>query len=238
MIECRNFSIKLGDFELSNISFRVPEGKHFCLMGKTGCGKTTILESICGLRPSSRGEIFIDGINVTNLRPSQRQIGFVPQEGALFSTMTVKEHLSFALKIRRWSRQKIQSRVDELAKLLGITHLLDRRPNGLSGGEKQRVAMGRSLSFYPKVLCMDEPLSALDDHTKEEMYGLIEHIRGNTGVTILHISHNFEEILRLADGVIYIDDGRVVHYSPENYSSLKEHIQSNGRYQLLIDKTQ
>ena len=229
MIECRNFNIKLGEFELEDVSFHVPHGQYYCLMGKTGSGKTTILESICGLRVIQGGEFFIDDVNVTRLKPSQRRIGLVPQDGALFSTMTVKEHLAFALKIRKWPKKNIAERVHELAELLGISHLLDRKPHGLSGGEKQRVALGRALSFRPKVLCLDEPLSALDDHTKEEMYHLIDLVCKNSEVTVLHISHSFVEVSRLADGVIYLEDGRITCYPPEDYAALQKHIQSNGR---------
>lgn len=228
MIECKNFHIKLGQFELQDISFHVPNAKYYCLMGKTGSGKTTILESICGLRTFDSGDIFIDNINVTRLKPSQRHIGFVPQDGALFSTMTVKNHLSFALKIRKWPRKEISTRVDELSNLLGITHIMNRKPYRLSGGEKQRVALGRALSFRPKVLCLDEPLSALDDHTKEEMYYLIESICTNTDVTVLHITHSFAEVSRLADRVLYLEDGKIACYRPEKYADLQNRIRSNG----------
>jgi len=231
MIECKNFNIELGQFALRDISFCVPHAKYYCLMGKTGSGKSTILESICGLRKFSTGDIFIDHINVTRLKPSQRNIGLVPQDGALFSTMTVKNHLSFALKIRNWPKKEIAARIDELASLLGISHILNRKPEKLSGGEKQRVALGRALSFRPKVLCLDEPLSALDDHTKEEMYYLIESVCKNTHVTVLHISHSFAEVSRLADRVLYLENGKIAHYKPENYVDLQKRIQSNGQNQ-------
>jgi molybdate/tungstate transport system ATP-binding protein len=230
MIECKKYSIQLGEFKLSDISFHIQSKTYCCLMGKTGCGKTTILESICGLRSINSGDIFIDKVNVTKLRPSQREIGFVPQDGALFSTMTVQDHLEFALKIRKWDKQKIQDRVQELAQLLGISYLLNRKPQGLSGGEKQRVSLGRALTFCPKVLCLDEPLSALDDHTKEEMYFLFDVIRKETGVTALHISHSFEEVSKLADLVLYIEDGKIFQFTPDQYSTLREKIQANGKF--------
>lgn len=229
MIECRDYNIKLGDFQLADISFYIPNDTYCCLMGKTGCGKTTILESICGLKSITGGDIFIDDKNVTKLRPSQREIGFVPQDGALFSTMTVQSHLEFALKIRKWDKNKINNRVHELADLLGISYLLKRKPLGLSGGEKQRVALGRALTFCPKVLCLDEPLSALDDHTKEEMYRLFDVIRKETGVTALHISHSFEEVSKLADLVLYIDNGKIRQFNPDTFDTLRELIQNHGK---------
>ena len=229
MIECKDYGIRFGAFELSDISFHIPAEAYCCLMGKTGCGKTTILESICGLRSMNRGDILIDGVNVTKLKPSQREIGFVPQDGALFSTMSVHEHLEFPLKIRKWSKEKIAPRVQELAELLGITHLLKRKPYGLSGGEKQRVVLGRALTFRPKVLCLDEPLSALDDQTKEEMYHLFGVIRKETGVTALHISHSFEEVSKLADIVLFIKYGKLIRFMPDEFSKLEELIRSDGK---------
>jgi len=222
MIECKNINIKAGQFELRDISFNVPHAKYYCLMGKTGSGKTTILEAICGLRLVQGGYFYIDGKDITRCKPSMRDIGFVPQDNALFSTMTVKEHLAFALKIRKWKKQERKERVEELAELLGITDLLSRKPFGLSGGEKQRVALGRALSFRPKVLCLDEPLSALDDQTKEEMYHLMESICKSSDVTVLHISHSFIEVSRLADGVIYLEDGKISCFLKEDYDDLRE----------------
>ena len=230
MIECRDLHIKAGQFELMDISFVIPESKYYCLMGKTGTGKTTILEAICGLRTVKGGKIIIDNRDVTRCKPAMRGIGFVPQDNALFSTMTVKEHLEFALKIRKWSRKDKEDRVEELSELLGISHLLNRKPYGLSGGEKQRVAIGRALSFNPKVLCFDEPFSALDENTREEMYHLIDNVCKSGDVTVLHISHNFSEVERLADGVFYLDDGKVSRYLAEEYDGLKERF----RYNVVI----
>ncbi len=213
---------------MPDVSFSVPHAKYYCLMGKTGSGKTTILEAICGLRLVQGGNFYIDGKDITRCKPSMREIGFVPQDNALFSTMTVKEHLAFALKIRKWKKQERKERVEELAELLGISDLLSRKPLGLSGGEKQRVALGRALSFRPKVLCLDEPLSALDDQTKEEMYHLMEAVCKNSDVTVLHISHSFMEVSRLADGVIYLEEGKITCYQPQEYTVLQSRIQSNG----------
>ena len=228
MIECKNIHIKAGQFELHDISFHVPHAQYYCLMGKTGSGKTTLLEAICGLRLVQDGRFYIDGKDVTHCKPSMREIGFVPQDNALFSTMTVRDHLAFALKIRKWKKQDREERVEEMSEMLGISALLNRKPLGLSGGEKQRVALGRALSFRPKVLCLDEPLSALDDHTKEEMYQLLESVGKNSKVTVLHISHSFAEVSRLANGVIYLEDGKISFFEPQDYNDLQERIQSNN----------
>src|SRR5207253_9497129 len=131
-----------------------PQGGYAVLMGKTGIGKTTILEAICGLRRVTGGTIQLMDRDVTFLRPAERGLGYVPQDRALFPTMTVWEHLAFALQIRRWTRQQIDERVAELASLLALDSLLDRKPLGLSGGEAQRVALGRAVSFKPPILLL------------------------------------------------------------------------------------
>ena len=179
------------------------------LMGKTGSGKTTILEAITGLKSVPAGRIVLCGTDVTRLKPAERNIGFVPQDGALFSTMSVRDQLGFALTIRRVGRRKIDSRVSEMAELLEIEHLLDRSVAGLSGGEKQRVALGRALAFRPAVLCLDEPLSALDDDTRGQIVELLNRVKKETGVTALHITHNRREASVLADVLLEVADGRV-----------------------------
>ncbi len=209
MIVVDNLSVQAGEFRLDGVSLRVPTGGYGVLMGKTGSGKTTLLESIIGLRAVRSGRIWLHAREVTELKPAVRGIGYVPQDGALFSTMTVEEQIALALVIRKVSAVEIRQRVDELAGLLGISHLLRRRPRGLSGGERQRVALGRALSFRPRVLCLDEPLSALDDDTRQQMYTLLEHERQVTGVTALHITHNGDEAERLADCLFRLEGGRL-----------------------------
>jgi ABC-type sugar transport system ATPase subunit len=179
-------------------------------MGRTASGKTTILEAVAGLRPINGGRISLGERDVTELKPAERNVGYVPQDGALFTTMSVRHQIGFALKIRRYSQDDIDERVMELAKLLGISTLLDRFPRGLSGGERQRVALGRALAFRPRTLLLDEPLSALDDETKEKMYDLLLRIREQAGVTTLHVTHSLQEALRLGDCLFRVDEGRVV----------------------------
>jgi molybdate/tungstate transport system ATP-binding protein len=207
VIRVLNLSVRAGTFRLENISFEVPAGAYAILMGKTGSGKTTILESLCGLKSVTNGRIELTGRNVTHLKPAERGIGFVPQEGALFPTMTVGQQLGFALTVRRWNSSAISQRVEELADLLEIRPLLDRRPAGLSGGEKQRVALGRALAARPSVLCLDEPLSALDDVTRETMCALLKSISRQTGVTTLHITHNRTEAQNLGDLILLLESG-------------------------------
>ena len=208
MITVDHLTVRIGGFALEDVGFDVPTGQYAVLMGRTGAGKTTLLEALCGLKAVAGGTIRLNGRDVTRLKPAERGIGYVPQDRALFQTMTVREHLAFALTIRKADRQVIQQSVAELSRLLGIEHLLDRRPPGLSGGEAQRVALGRALSARPGVLCLDEPLSALDDETRREMYELLEHVQQSTSVTILHVTHNLDEAEQLADRIFLLRNGR------------------------------
>lgn len=209
MIELDSLTIRAGKFVLNNISAQIPTGAYAVLMGRTGCGKTTILEAVCGLKHIAGGAIRIHGRDVTRLKAAERGIGFVPQDGALFSSMSVRDHLQFALEIRGWSRTACNARVSELADMVGVTHLLGRGTIGLSGGETQRVALGRALSFHPSVLCLDEPLSALDDESRQEMIALLQRIQQQAAVTVLHVTHNRQEAEQLAQVTLRLVDGRL-----------------------------
>jgi molybdate/tungstate transport system ATP-binding protein len=209
MIAVTNLSIRSGTFALTGLTFTVAAGTYAVLMGKTGAGKTTLLEALCGFRRVQAGTVYLVDRDVTALSPADRGIGYVPQDLALFQTMTVRQHLAFAQRIRRWDRAAIGRRVDELAELLGLTRLLERRPAGLSGGESQRVALGRALSFRPRVLLLDEPLSALDDETRADMHQLLRSVQRQTGVTVLHVTHNWAEMRALADQVLLLKDGAI-----------------------------
>ncbi|MCU0981894.1 MAG: ATP-binding cassette domain-containing protein [Pirellulaceae bacterium] len=209
MIVVEAMAVQAGEFRLDDVWLRVPTGGYAVLMGKTGSGKTTILEAVIGLRHVTHGRIWLDDREVTHLKPAVRGIGYVPQDGALFSKMTVAEQMGLALVIRRVPEAVIRQRVRELGELLGIAHLLHRKPRGLSGGERQRVALGRALSFRPRILCLDEPLSALDDETRRQMCDLLASIRAKTGVTTLHITHNLAEAQILADCLFRLENGRI-----------------------------
>ncbi len=210
MIRFENVDIRLDGFALESINFTVPTGAYAVLMGRTGCGKTTILEAACGLRTIAGGRIFMMDRDVTALPPGKRNLGLVPQDAALFSTMTVEQHLGFALRIQKRPKEEVHERVENLAQWLDIAHLLHRRPLGLSGGERQRVAIGRALAAQPDILCLDEPLSALDEETHADMLQLLKRVHARTGVTILHITHNRREARALAAVLIVMKNGRIV----------------------------
>ena len=209
MIAVQHLTIRQGNFELQNISFTIPDGVYGVLVGSSGCGKTTILECICGLRRPVRGAIILNERDVSRCRPAERGVGYVPQDLALFPTMHIAQQIAFPLILRRHSNQFIEQRVRQLAELMSISYLLDRMPGTLSGGEAQRVALARALAHDPSLLCMDEPLSALDENMHDDMCDLLKKVQTQTRVTILHVTHRRKEVQRLADVLFAIKDGRV-----------------------------
>ena len=209
MIELRDVTIMAGKFALEHVSFGIASGRYAVLMGRTGQGKTTILEAICGLRSIVSGKILIHDVDVSVWPPGERGIGYVPQDLALFPTMTVQQHLEFALRLRRTAPRLIADRVAELSDVLGISKLLQRRVQGLSGGEAQRVALGRALSFHPSVLLLDEPLSALDETTRLEMHAVLRRVKETTGVTMLHVTHSKADAEALADQRFVLEAGKI-----------------------------
>lgn len=209
MIRLDKVSWRAAQFRLESVSFLVPAGTYCVLMGRTGSGKTTLVEIICGLRRSESGQVWVGERDVTHYPPAERGIGYVPQDGALFPTMTVREQLGFALRLRRRPASEIAQRVNELAAQLGIAPLLDRKPDGLSGGERQRVALGRALAARPTVLLLDEPLSALDEEKSDEIGALLKRIQREHRLTALHITHSRREAAQLADAVLRLEEGRV-----------------------------
>ncbi len=209
MISVEELSLSQGAFGLDGVSFAVPTGSYAVLMGATGSGKTTLLEAIAGLRSVTSGRISLDDRDVTNLTPAARSLGYVPQDNTLFRTRTVYRNLSFALELRETPLFEIDLRVREMASWLRIEPLLDRFPAGLSGGEAQRVALGRALIFKPSLLLLDEPLSSLDDDTRGQLVEILQALRDRRDVTVLHITHNRAEADSLADVRLHLVAGKV-----------------------------
>lgn len=205
MIELQNVTLRIGNWQIRDLSFAVRGGEYAVLMGRTGIGKTSILESICGLRRVASGRILIKTVDVTSWSPADRKVGYMPQDLALFPTMTVRQHLEFAPRIRGVAGKIIRERISQLAELLEISPLLDRGIRGLSGGESQRVALGRALAAEPLVLLLDEPLSALDEATRFTAQKLLKHLNQEMGITVLHITHSREEAAALADTCLELD---------------------------------
>ena len=196
-LELRDLRIEIGAFHVGPLSFVIAEGCHALLLGPTGVGKTTMLEVIAGLRTPTLGRVLACGIDITAFPPGDRGIGYVPQEACVFPAMTVRQNLAFGLAIRGTPAKVRDDRVAELAARLMLTPILERPATGLSGGEAQRVALGRALAFRPKLLLLDEPMSAIDDETKEAVLSLLEA----EATTVLHVSHDRPEVERLADAI-------------------------------------
>ncbi len=201
MLRVEGLGIRLGEFDLREISFEVHDGEYFVLLGPTGTGKTVLVECIAGLHRPSRGRIWLDGRDITDLPPEERGIAYVPQDYALFPNLTAYENIAFGLRVRKLSDAQVRAKVTELAEWLGITYLLERLPLTLSGGEKQRVALARALAVEPKVLLLDEPLAAVDEETRERLCRELKTIQRQSGATFIHVSHNFEETLAVADRI-------------------------------------
>jgi molybdate/tungstate transport system ATP-binding protein len=206
MIELDGVSVRQGAFALDGVTLAVPAGAYTVLLGPSGAGKTTLLEVVAGLRRPRAGRVRLRGADVTHLPPAARHVGYVPQDAALFRTMTVRENLGFALAVRGADSA---ARVAELAAWLGLGGLLDRRAVGLSGGEAQRVALGRALAFRPDVLLLDEPLNAVDEATRAALLDALDGLKRECRVTVLHVTHARAEADRLADVTLELDGGRV-----------------------------
>lgn len=190
-------------------SVSIPSGTYAMLMGPTGCGKTTLLEIICGLRQPSSGRVLLDGKDVTDLEPRERGIGYVPQDLALFPGLRVREQIGFAPRLRGATQAELDSQVGELASQFGISHLLDRLPDLLSGGEKQRVALARALAARPSLLLLDEPLSALDEGMRAEAVALLQRVQQELALTVLHVTHSSSEAAALGTLHLRMTAGRI-----------------------------
>ncbi len=209
MIEIKNLSVDLGEFILRDVSLTIEEGDYFIILGPTGAGKTVLLESIAGLYPIKSGEIWLRGENVTALEPEKRNIGIVYQDHVLFPHLSVKDNVTFGLKIHKMDKQAITERLDWITGLLGISHLLHRRPDTLSGGERQKVSLARALSIQPEILLVDEPISALDPETRENVQEELRQLHRKLGITILHVTHDFEEAISLGSRIAVIGEGQL-----------------------------
>ena len=210
MIEIQKLSASNGAFELRDINLSIQTAAYAVLTGPTGSGKSTLLETICGLKRLSAGKILVDDQPIHQLPPAQRQIGFVPQDAALFPGMTVEQQLGFSLMVRKVDRQLYQQRVDELLDLLELNDLRSRTPVGLSGGEKQRIAIGRALAFRPKLLCLDEPLSAIDSNMRQRMVERLKSIHASERISVLHVTHYPDELQKIESIQFQMQKGSVV----------------------------
>ena len=214
MINIHGLSKNLFDFSLKNINLDVYEGEYFVLLGPTGSGKTLLIESIAGLHNPESGSIRIDNLDVTGMTPERRGVGYVPQDYALFPFLSVKENIEFGMKVNGYPKITMAKKLNELSNMLGLDGLLHRNTFTLSGGESQRVAMARTLAVNPKVLLLDEPLSALDPRTQQRLCLELKELHRKLKITTIHVTHNFEEAVSLGDRIGVMDSGRIMQVGP------------------------
>ena len=210
MIEVRGLGITLGEFKLTDINFTVLEQEYSVILGPTGSGKTVLVECIVGLHKPSHGSIHLDGVDVTNLKPEERHVAYVPQDYCLFPHMTVKQNIEFGMRRQKLSENEINETVKKLTEMMHIQGLLARHPLTLSGGEKQRAALCRALAVKPRLLLLDEPLAAVDERTRELMCRELKTVQRELGTTTIHVSHSFEETLAVADKIGVFEKGQIV----------------------------
>ena len=206
-IHLEDISFRIGRFAMENLSLTVRKGEYFVLTGPNGSGKTILVKLVAGLLHPEAGTIRINGQPVIDLPPWKRNIGYIPQEGLLFKNMTVRGNIRFALEVRGLDGRTIRSKVEQVASMMEIEHLLDRMPGGLSGGERQKVSLARALVFKPSVLLLDEPVSAIDEKARSALCRVLRRIQRETGVTALHVSHSREESDLVADRMGVLTDG-------------------------------
>lgn len=209
-VELKNINKNFGDYKASdNVNFGVEKGKLIGLLGPSGSGKTTILRMIAGLETPDSGDIIIDGVRVNDLAASKRGIGFVFQNYALFQYMTVYDNIAFGLRVQKADKKKIDERVRELIKLIGLEGLEKRYPSQLSGGQRQRVAFARALAPNPQLLLLDEPFAAIDAKVRKELRSWLREMIEKLGVTSIFVTHDQDEAIEVADEIIITNKGRI-----------------------------
>lgn len=213
MLEVKELFLHAGNFSLKDICLSVGEGSCHVVLGPTGSGKTLLLEAIMGFRKIERGRIFHAGKDITRLPPERREISYLPQDLALFPKMNVKENILYGIRVRKVEDETHQRLFRDLVNILGIEHLLERRIERLSGGERQRVALARAIVTGNRTLLLDEPLSALHESMRRDLWMLIKDLQKSFHLNILMVTHDVEEAFFLADRVSVIYDGLVLQSS-------------------------
>ena len=200
-----------GDFvAVAESDLTINDGEFFVLLGPSGCGKTTTLRMIAGLEIPTSGKILLDKEDVTFLRASQRDIAFVFQLFALYPHMNVRKNLAFPLKMQKFSKHEIESRINEVAKLLRIEHIINSKVSGLAGGDRQRVALGRAIVRRPKAFLMDEPLGTLDAEFRELMCLELRKLHNNISATTVYVTHDQLEAMSMGDRIAVMNEGKIL----------------------------
>ncbi|MDK8455402.1 ATP-binding cassette domain-containing protein [Corynebacterium marquesiae] len=199
---------------VKDLDLDIADGEFLVLVGPSGCGKSTTLRALAGLEPTSSGRITIDGKDVTNLEPGDRDIAMVFQNYALYPHLTVEENMGFALKLAKLPKSEIKAKVHQAAETLGLTEYLKRKPKDLSGGQRQRVAMGRAIVREPKAFLMDEPLSNLDAKLRVQTRAELASLQQRLGTTTVYVTHDQVEAMTMGDRVAVLKDGELQQVAP------------------------
>jgi ABC-type Fe3+/spermidine/putrescine transport system ATPase subunit len=209
MLRLININRRLGDFALLDINLEVSDGQYYVLLGRSGSGKTQLLELIAGLEHPDSGTIILDDTDITRQKIQERKVGIVFQDYAVFPHMTVFGNIAYPLRARKVNKKSIAERVEKVATSMNISHLLARSTQKLSGGELQRVALARTLITSPRLLLLDEPLSSLDTSLKDDLKSLLRNLN-KAGQTIIHVTHDYGDAISLAKRVGVIHNGRII----------------------------
>jgi putrescine transport system ATP-binding protein len=224
ILEVKNITKKFSYSEnvgVNDVSFSIEEGKIFSLLGPSGCGKSTLLRIIAGLEALDAGQVFIDGKDVTKMPPYQRPVNMMFQSYALFPHMTVKDNIAFGLRQEKLNDSEIESRVMEALDMVGMVEFMHRMPNQISGGQQQRVAFARSIIKRPKILLLDEPISALDKKNREKAQMELIKIQNKLNITFLIVTHDQEEAMAMSDCMAVMNNGALIQMgTPEQIYEL------------------
>lgn len=220
-LEVKNLSMNYDhEIALNNINFTVNKGEFLSILGPSGCGKTTLLRILIGMLQPTEGKIIKDGIDITNFKPSERGMGMVFQNYALFENMTAVKNVEYALKIKKENKnhfEEIHEKTIKILNYLGLQNYINKYPSELSGGQQQRVAIARTLMMDPEIILFDEPMSALDVATRLSLRKLLKEIQKETGTTMIYITHDQEEAFALSDRIMVMEDANVVQIdTPQN----------------------
>ncbi|WP_271408771.1 ABC transporter ATP-binding protein [Pseudomonas sp. Q1-7] len=211
LVSLRNLNKHYGDFAaVDNISLDIQDGEFLTFLGSSGSGKSTTLSMLAGFETPSSGEILVDGKSLVNVPPHKRDIGMVFQRYSLFPHLNVRDNIGFPLDIRKQAAGERERRVEAMLKLVQLEKFAQRRPAQLSGGQQQRVAIARALVYEPRILLMDEPLGALDKKLREDLQDELRHLHRRLGITIVYVTHDQEEAMRLSQRIAIFSHGKIV----------------------------
>ena len=205
-----------GQIVLEDISFDIKEGEFISTLGASGCGKTTLLKILIGIEQCDTGMVLKDGEDITNKKPSERGMGLVFQNYALFPNMNVWNNVAYALKAKRLPKDEIKQRVDSVLEIVGLTDFANKKPGKMSGGQQQRVAIARTLALNPDIILFDEPMAALDADIRMSLRKEIKELQKKLNKTMIYVTHDQEEAFSMSDRIIVMNDNHIAQYDTPN----------------------